>query len=36
VPAREEAAVEVMMGVAGGNTNESELASWLEENCVPR
>jgi death-on-curing protein len=36
IDAPEEAAVGIMMGVAAGNIDESELTSWLRENCVSR
>lgn len=36
IDASEEAAVGIMMGVAGGHTDEPQLASWLRDHCVSR
>lgn len=36
IDAPEEGAVGIMMAVTGGNTDESELTSWLREHCVSR
>jgi death-on-curing protein len=36
IDAPEEAAVAIMMGVASGNIDESDLTSWLRGSCVLR